>query len=111
MKKNSVTAVIILAIVIFSIWAVTRDNPNVDEELAKCIGENSVLYVRKGCSACEAQKDLFGKSVKHLQIIDCLTQAQECANQGIPSIPTWVINKQRQVGIQSIDKLKSLTGC
>ena len=111
MKKNLVTAIIILAIIIFSIWALTRDNSNVDEELAKCIGENSVLYVRTGCSACETQKDLFGDSAKHLQIINCLTQAQECTTSIITSVPTWIINDERHVGVQSIDKLKNLTKC
>jgi len=111
MKKNLVTAIIILTIIIFSIWILTRGNSNVDEELAKCIGENSILYVRTGCSTCEAQKDLFGDSIKHLQIIDCMTQAQECASNGITSVPTWIINGNRHVNVQSIDKLKSLTRC
>jgi len=111
MKKNLVTAIIILTIIIFSIWILTRGNSNVDEELAKCIGENSILYVRTGCSACEAQKDLFGDSIKHLQIIDCMTQAQECLNNGITSVPTWIINGNKYVSVQSIKNLKELTGC
>ena len=111
MKKNLVTIIIVLAIIVFSIWALTKDNANVDEELAKCIGQNSTLYVKTGCSACEAQKDLFGDSIKHLEIINCMTQARECANHGIISVPTWIINNNRHVNVQSIEKLKSLTGC
>lgn len=111
MKKNLVTAIIILTIIIFSIWAITKNNANVDDELAKCIGENSVLYIRTGCSACEAQKNLFGESVKHLEVIDCLTQGERCAVDGIISIPTWIIKGQRYTGVQGIDKLKNLTGC
>ena len=111
MKKNLITAIIILSIIIFSIWAVTKDKPDVDEELAKCIGQNSVLYVRTGCFACEAQKDLFKENVKHLQIVNCMTQAQECANQGISSVPNWIINGNKYVSVQSIKNLKELTGC
>ena len=111
MKKNLVTAIIVLAIIIFSIWILTKDNPDVDEELAKCIGENSVLYVRTGCSACSAQKDLFGENVKHLQIVDCLTNSQECANNEIASIPTWIIEGRQYHGVQPIPKLKILTKC
>lgn len=111
MKKNLVTVIIILAIIIFSVYALTKDNGNVDEELAKCIGQNSILYMRTGCSACKAQEDLFGDSVKHLEIIDCLIQGEKCAVDGIISIPTWIIHGEKYVGVQSIDKLKNLTGC
>lgn len=111
MKKNVIIILIVLAAVIITTYTLTKDKAGIDEELAKCIEENSVLYVRTGCSACEAQKDLFGKSYQYLTAIDCLTQAQECANNGISSIPTWIINGQRHVGVQSIDKLKSLTNC
>ena len=111
MKKNMVTAIIILSIIIFSIWAITKDNPDVSEELAKCIGENSVFYVRTGCFACETQKDLFKENLKHLQIVNCMTQAQECINQGVSSVPTWIINNNKYVSVQTIDKLKTLTGC
>jgi len=111
MKKNLVTAIIVLVIIIFSIWAITKDKPDVDEELAKCIGQNSVLYVRTGCFACETQKDLFKENIKYLQIVDCMTQAQECVNKGISSVPTWIINGNRYVSVQSIDKLQGLTKC
>jgi len=111
MKKNLITAIIILLIITFSVWTITKDNLDVDEELAKCIGENSVLYIRTGCFACEAQKDLFGEDVKHLQIINCMTQAKECINNKITSVPTWIINNNKHVSVQSINKLKGLTGC
>ena len=102
---------IVLAIIIFSIYTITKDNAKVPEELAKCIGENSVLYVQTGCPACKTQKELFGSSTKHLQIIDCLTQQQECTNNIITRIPTWIINEQQHVGVQNIETLKSLTSC
>jgi len=111
MKPNLVTAIIILIIIIFSVWTITKNNELIDEDLAKCIGENSVLYVKKGCFACEAQRDLFGDSIKHLEIVDCLTQPEECAANLITSVPTWIINENHYVGVQSIETLKQLTNC
>ncbi len=112
MKKSSlITIFVILAVVVLAIWIITREHPNVDEETAKCIGENSVLYVREGCYACEIQEDMFGENSKHLNIIDCFYEREKCIEKGITATPTWEINSQFYKGVQSIEKLKELTGC
>jgi len=111
MKKRTVTIIIILAIILFSIWAINRDKPQVSKELAECIGKNSVLYMRTGCFACKTQEDLFKENLKYLTIVDCLTQGQKCSSDGISSIPTWIINGSEYAGVQDIQKLKSITGC
>jgi hypothetical protein len=85
------------------------ENTN-SENVAKWIGEHSVLYVQTGCVHCKEQEDLFGKNVKYLTMIDCLTDAQTCIDAGIEATPTWIINEQKYVGVQSIEKLKELTG-
>ena len=82
-----------------------------EEKTAKCIGENSLLYVSTGCFACETQQNLFGENIKHLQIINCRIQPQKCSENQIISVPTWIINKNKYVSVQNIDKLKELTGC
>ncbi len=109
MKKNVVTILIILGVIIISLYVLTRNNEGVDEELAKCIGQNSQLYIQLGCHACETQEKMFGKSYKHLNTIDCFYEQEKCI--GIQSTPTWVINQERHTGVQNIDELKDLTGC
>jgi len=80
------------------------------EEVAKHIGENSILYVQAGCIHCKEQEDLFGENVKYLTIADCLEDTQACINAGIEATPTWIINGQKYVGKKTIEELKELTG-
>ncbi len=80
-------------------------------EIARYIGEHSVLYVQTGCIHCIEQEALFGDNVKYLNIVDCLIEGrQECIIAGIDGTPTWVINGQKYEGVQTIEKLKELTG-
>ncbi len=82
------------------------------EDFAIYLGEHAVLYVQAGCIHCKEQEDLFGANARFLTIIDCLTEEgmQQCVLGGIESTPTWIINGEKYVGVQSIDTLKSLTG-
>lgn len=118
MEKNKVvtviTVVLILAIACGIIYfkgfqgATIQDLPS--EKVAKWIGENSVLYVQPGCSHCEDQERLFGDSIRYLTMIDCLENRQECIDAEVEGTPTWIIDGQKYVGVQSIEKLKELTG-
>ncbi len=85
-----------------------KDIPS--EQVARYIGEHAVLYVQTGCIHCKEQEDLFGDNVKYLTIIDCLKDTQVCINLGIEGTPTWIINNQKYAGVQSIERLKELTG-
>ena len=112
MQRGSlVTTIIILFVIALAIYALTRSNANTDEELAKCIGSKSALYIQTGCFACQKQEDLFGDTYKFLNTIDCLVQKQECLDKEITATPTWIINSKKFVGIRTIEKLKELTGC
>jgi len=119
MKNNSlITMVVILAVIILAIIIIiSSGNPNSNpngnnsslEETAKCIGEKATLYVQLGCHACENQEKMFGEYVQYLIIIDCWYEKEKCV--GITATPTWVINGEQYKGVQSIEKLKELTGC
>jgi hypothetical protein len=88
-----------------------KDTPS--EEIAKYIGEHSVLYVQTGCSACKTQEKIFGNNWKYINSVDCISSQENlqiCTNANITATPTWVINGQKYVGVQSIDTLKNLTG-
>jgi glutaredoxin len=115
-KEKFVTIGIIVLVLIIAgaiIYAkntgfVVKDFPS--EAEAKWIGEHSVLYAQTGCIHCKEQEDLFGTNTKYLNMVDCLEDVQVCVNLGIEGTPTWIINGQKYVGVQSIEKLKELTG-
>ncbi len=109
-KANTITIVIILAVIIFALLIMlNKPEPVTDKEVVKCIGENSVLYIQLGCPHCEDQKEMFGENKKYLNIVDCFYEREKCS--GIGSIPTWVIHGEKYERIQSVEKLKELTGC
>jgi len=88
-----------------------KDLPS--EEVVRYIGEHSVLYVQAGCIHCREQEDLFGENVKYLHIFDCAASKDNtlvCNLGGIVTTPTWIINGEKYTGVQSIEKLKELTG-
>jgi len=114
MKKNSsINIAIVLAIIIFAIIVLmTKSSSQTDKEIVKCIGENSVLYNQIGCHYCEKQKEMFGENSKYLNIFLCNSDDwKTCLETGITGTPSWKINNQIYKGVQSIQKLKELTGC
>ena len=108
-KKNWVTILIILAILILSYSIITRSHPQTDIEVVKCIGEHSKLYTQLGCHACETQKNLFGENYNLLNVVDCFYEREKC--EGIEATPTWIINGKKIKGVQSVEELKKLTNC
>jgi glutaredoxin len=85
----------------------------VPEEVARWIGEHSIIYTQTGCSHCIEQENLFGDNWKYLNSVDCVSSpknTQACINANITVTPTWVINGKQYMGVHSIDTLKTLTG-
>ena len=109
MKKYWWTIAIIIAVIILAYFLINNNSPDIDEQTAKCIGENSVLYTQFGCHACKIQEDMFGENYQYLNVIDCFYERNKCSE--IQATPTWKINNQFYRGVQSIEKLKELTGC
>lgn len=81
------------------------------EDMIKCIGKNSQLYVLSGCLACDKQENHFGENLNHLNIINCAIYREECKKREIFSVPTWIINGEKIRGFRTIVELKELTGC
>lgn len=104
-----VTVIMIIA----GIFLLRGKDGGTSEDIAKCIGENSELYIQTGCHFCKIQEDLFGENYNSLNIIDCLniSQTQRCVEAQILATPTWIIDGKKYEGIQTIEKLKELTGC
>ena len=86
-------------------------NEGISKELAICIGENSAYYSQTGCPACVTQEDMFGDNIKYISKIDCRIDMQKCIDAEIQATPTWIIDGQLYRGVQTIEKLKELTGC
>jgi len=110
MKKNSgVTIIVIIAVIALAIILMNLPKVSPEQATAKCIGENSELYTQTGCHACQIQEEMFGDNVQYLNIINCWTERDKCGD--IQWTPTWVINGEKYEDIQTIEKLKELTGC
>ena len=110
-KSSAVTLIIILAVVIFAVYLVVQKTGNTNEELVKCIGEKSTLYIQLGCHACETQEKMFGDNYQYINTVDCFYDRDECIEKGIEATPTWIIDGEKFRGVQTIDTLKDRTGC
>jgi hypothetical protein len=117
MKKSLerfITALVIIAVLVLSmIIILNKQTGQTSTDIAKCIGQNSVVYVQTGCSHCKDQEDLFGNNTQYLTMVDCLQadNMQKCVSAGIQGTPTWIIKNQSYEGVQTVEKLKQLTGC
>lgn len=108
-KGDWITLAIIFGIIIFATIILNESGPETPEEIVKCIGARSTLYIQLGCHACETQEDIFRESYKYLNVVDCFYETKKCG--GIEATPTWIIDKQKYRGVQSIEELQKLTGC
>lgn len=108
-KRKIITILIILGVIIFSILIINKPYSKTSEKTAKCIGKNAILYIQLGCHACQIQENIFGKNYDYLNVVDCFYERDKCTE--IKATPTWIINKKEYRGVQSIEKLKELTGC
>lgn len=80
-----------------------------DDDFFKCLSKVSTLYVQKGCSHCVTQKNLLGEGIKYLNVVDCFDETEKCSK--IAATPTWIINGEKLIGVHSLEKLKSISGC
>ena len=108
-KKSWITLSVIIGTILLSIIILNHPTNSSSEEITKCIGKNSELYIQLGCHACETQEDMFGENYQYLNVIDCFYENDKCL--GITATPTWIIKGEKHVGVQSIEALKEFTGC
>ena len=89
----------------------SHSKTQIPEEVAKCIGKNSILYTQLGCRHCEDQEAMFGNNLKYLNMTDCFYEVETCQKEGIEATPTWIIKGEKYKGVQEIKKIRELTGC
>ncbi len=110
MRRSTLINIIIILLILALVLVVKlKPHNKTSEEIAKCIGERATLYVQLGCHYCEIQEKMFGENVKYLNKIDCFFERDKCAE--IKGTPTWKINGEYYLGVQTIEKLRELTGC
>ncbi len=117
--KNIIIGVIIVIVLLFS-WYYYNDavTPGQYDEFAQCLTDNGTKYFGAfWCSNCQKQNDLFGKSKKFINYIECSTpngqgQLQVCTDADIEAYPTWEFaDGSRLLGVLSFKTLSEKTGC
>ncbi len=95
-----------------------ESGPGKYDTFAQCLTEKgAVFYGAFWCPHCQAQKKLFGSSVKLLPYVECSTldgngQTQICIDKGVKSYPTWEFaDGSRLNGEIPLSELSEKTSC
>ena len=114
-----VGAVVIMAggLAIFKIQS-QPSLPSALDTFTQCLKDSgATIYGAYWCPHCQAQKALFGKSVKLLPYVECSkpdgqSQTQICEDKKITGYPTWEFaDGSRESGELSLATLATKTGC
>ena len=92
------------------------------ELLARCLTDKGfVVYESITCSACRAQRKLFGKAFEYITAIECNPivsehQTDRCLEKEIWKTPTWILEQggkeiKRLEGYQLLKDLDTFSGC
>lgn len=120
MKKNTLiwSIVGLIAVGLVGWLIIAPAKPGKLDTFATCLKDQGVkFYGAFWCPHCQAQKALFGSSVKLLPYIECSTpdgnsQNQVCNNAKIESYPTWEFpDKTRLTGEQTLADLSAKSSC
>jgi ribosomal protein S27E len=109
----------LLAIVMgATVFAAAADKST--DKFAQCLTDKkATMYGDFRCPHCKEQKEMFGKSFKKVNYVECgikgqppNVQTQVCRDLQIKYYPTWTFaDGDRLVGPQSLQKLGQKTGC
>ena len=108
MNKTTIIIGIVLVCLIASVSAIKYINNKTN----KCIGEKTKLFIQSGSKNAVEQINELSDDIIYFDVVDCFSNAEECANIDIANTPTWIINdKERFYKVVNINKLKELTNC
>ncbi len=97
-KIQSILLIIIVFIIVVSLGFFLTKNSrqkNLDQ-FAQCLTTNKAeFYGAFWCPHCQAQKKMFGSSLKYVSYTECSTpngqnQLQICKDKKIEGYPTWI---------------------
>ena len=111
LAASSLTLIVAGLLVYFLVFAGSApDSP--EGRLASCLSDQGVtMYGLPTCPHCQDQKDKFGDSFKYVDYVNCSKNRDECVNQGIETVPAWIIDGEMIVGVQELDELAKKAGC
>jgi len=103
----------LIVVVVLVITTIIYSKPTVDldEKTMQCIADNSKLIVSKTCGHCANQKNILGEYLDKFDLLYVDENPGLWEEYNLKGVPTWVISENTYPGVQSIDKLKELTGC
>ncbi|MFT4310152.1 MAG: hypothetical protein ACMXYC_00820 [Candidatus Woesearchaeota archaeon] len=117
-KKYSMLGGITLLIVLVFIGAAYalhafQNMPGPYDEFAQCISDSGAkFYGLYTCVHCNTQKEMFGRSQRHLPYVECSTAQQACNDAGVTSVPHWEFaDGSVLTGRLEFDVLAQQTGC
>lgn len=98
-------------LIYFLIFTGTGAKSSVDQ-LAICLSDKgATMYGLPTCPHCQEQKDKFGDSFKYVNYINCSENREKCVNENIKTVPTWIIDGNKFIGVQELTKLAEKAGC
>ena len=96
---------------------ITSESTKESIAFAKYLKDNGVVkYSAYWCPNCLNQGELFGKQAyKELNVVECArdgknSQTQLCIDKEVLGFPSWEINGNLIIGVQSLEELSKLTG-
>ncbi len=118
-KLFSIIAVIIMLVSLLGFLNNKKSKePGKLDSFAQCISDSGAkFYGAYWCTHCQAQKEMFGSSVKLLPYIECSTldgqnQLEICKDNKIEGYPTWEFKDlTRLSGEIPLETLGEKTGC
>lgn len=119
-KTKFISFIFVIIIIIAGVGIVSnqKSNPGELDGFAQCLTDKGAkFYGAFWCTHCQAQKKMFGKSVKYLPYIECSSpdgqnQLDICKEAGIEGYPTWVFaDDSRLSGEIPLETLAEKTEC
>ena len=113
---GAIVAVIVIIGAIYFLYP-KQEQPGKYDSFAQCLTEKgAAMYGAYWCNHCAAQKEMFGKSFKYINYVECDARGENakpelCEQAGITGYPTWIINGETYKGVQQLETLASITNC
>ena len=102
-------------------WIMVKGGTGVQgkyDDFAKCLTEKEAkLYTTYWCPHCTEQKELFGSSLKYVDVTECdqegkNAEPEKCKAADVTSIPAWIFaDGSKEVGVHALEQLAKTTEC
>ncbi|MGB9576985.1 MAG: hypothetical protein ACP5O3_03165 [Candidatus Micrarchaeia archaeon] len=106
-----VGAVVVIAFAALAVFSLPSTQVNAGA-LANCLSEKGwAMYGTQWCTACNAQKKLFGDAFENISLVDCDFDRPACDAFDVRGYPTWFNGAKKLEGVQSLETLAAESGC